>query len=151
MLATVIIMGVQLTIGDIIRSNVQNNTALTITSIFNDMERQILEKCDGSVTEDNCKNDIKINKYNASDKFKIAIQKDNTNTYEIFAIYRRSDNEYGSIEPLVKRTASIYGYSADGKIVSVLGNWETSPTHYQQFGVNENGQTVYYFYKKVFL
>ncbi|WP_096975938.1 type IV pilus modification PilV family protein [Escherichia coli] len=150
MLSSVIIMGLQVSIGNIIRSSVQNNTAITITDFFNTISHKIQNKCAGS-SEAECRKIIDIDKYNKTDKFKINIMPDDRGEergYEILAIYFRSENEYGSIEPLVKRTASIYGYPDGDNIVSVLGEWTVSLKKYEQFQSESNGKTAYYFYKK---
>lgn len=151
MLSTVIIMGIQVSIGNIIRSSVQNNTAITITNLFNEIDQKIQDKCAHKTAEE-CRTTINIEQYNKTDKFKIKIDNNSgEKEYEILAIYLRSENEYGSIEPLVKRTASIYGYLKDDKIVSVLGEWTVPLNKYNRMGFNPNGKTVYYFYKKISL
>ena len=94
MLSTVIVMGIQVSIGNIISSTVQNYTA----------------------------------------------------------IYQRSENENGSIEPFVKRTASIYGYPSGNNIVSVLGEWTVPLSKYELLKKDESkGKATYHFYKKVLL
>ena len=151
MLSTVIIMGIQVSIGNIIRSSVQNNTATTITSLFNETSRKIQDKCARKTAEE-CRTIINIEKYNKTDKFKIKIDGNpDEKKYEILAIYLRSENEYGSIEPLVKRTASIYGYLKGDIIVSVLGEWTVPLNKYNHMGFNPNGKTAYFFYKKISL
>ncbi len=152
MLASVIIMGIQVSISNIIRGSVQNNTAITITNHFNSISKKIQDKCDSITTEADCRKTIGIDKYNKADKFKIHIIKDTTDMgggYEILAIYIRSENEYGSIEPLVKRTASIYGYPEGNNVVSVLGEWTVSLKKYEQIKDVSNRETAYHFYKKV--
>ncbi|WP_152075092.1 prepilin-type N-terminal cleavage/methylation domain-containing protein [Escherichia coli] len=152
MLSTVIIMGIQVNIGNIISSTVQNYTAATITSLLNEISQKIQSKCDQKAAED-CKDIINIEKY-SNDKLKIKIDKipDENNKYEILAIYLRSENENGSIEPFVKRTASIYGYPDDKNIVSVLGEWTVPLSKYEQLKKDEsNGKAIYHFYKKVLL
>ncbi|HCN5722193.1 TPA: hypothetical protein N6Y54_005132, partial [Escherichia coli] len=97
---------------------------------------------------------INIGKYNKNNKFKIKIDRipGENNKYEILAIYLRSENENGSIEPFVKRTASIYGYSDDKNIVSILGEWTVPLSKYEQLKKDEsNGKAIYHFYKKVLL
>ncbi|MBN6605555.1 prepilin-type N-terminal cleavage/methylation domain-containing protein [Escherichia coli] len=155
MLSTVIVMGIQVSIGNIISSTVQNYTAATITSILNEISHKIQNDCKQKTTRE-CEAAINIEKYNKNDKFKIKIDKipSKNNKYEILAIYLRSENENGSIEPFVKRTASIYGYP-DGKnknIVSVLGEWTVPLNKYEQLKKDEsNGKAIYHFYKKVLL
>lgn len=152
MLSTVIIMGIQVNIGNIISSTVQNYTAATITSLLNEISQKIQSKCDQKAAED-CKDIINIEKY-SNDKLKIKIDKipDENNKYEILAIYLRSENENGSIESFVKRTASIYGYPDDKNIVSVLGEWTVPLSKYEQLKKDEsNGKAIYHFYKKVLL
>ncbi|HCP6694545.1 TPA: hypothetical protein OE680_004310 [Escherichia coli] len=152
MLSTVIVMGIQVSIGNIISSTVQNYTAATITSLLNEISQKIQNKCDQKAVRD-CKDIINIEKYN-SDKFKITIDKisDGNNKYEILAIYLRGENENGSIESFVKRTASIYGYPDDKNIVSVLGEWTVPLSKYEQLKKDEsNGKAIYHFYKKVLL
>ncbi|EPH8393139.1 type IV pilus modification PilV family protein [Escherichia coli] len=152
MLSTVIVMGIQVSIGNIISSTVQNYTAATITSLLNEISQKIQNKCDQKAVRD-CKGIINIEKYN-SDKFKITIDKisDGNNKYEILAIYLRGENENGSIESFVKRTASIYGYPDDKNIVSVLGEWTVPLSKYEQLKKDEsNGKAIYHFYKKVLL
>ncbi|HGY8986172.1 TPA: prepilin-type N-terminal cleavage/methylation domain-containing protein, partial [Escherichia coli] len=46
MLSTVIVMGIQVNIGNIISSTVQNYTAATITSLLNEISQKIQNKCD---------------------------------------------------------------------------------------------------------
>ena len=154
MLSTVIVMGIQVNIGNIISSTVQNYTAATITSLLNEISQKIQNKCEKKTAE-GCEAAINIGKYNENDKFKIKIDKipgENNNKYEILAIYLRSENENGSIEPFVKRTASIYGYPDDKNIVSVLGEWTVPLSKYEQLKKDEsNGKATYYFYKKVLL
>uniref|UniRef100_UPI001319C746 hypothetical protein n=1 Tax=Escherichia coli TaxID=562 RepID=UPI001319C746 len=99
MLSTVIVMGIQVSIGNIISSTVQNYTATTITSLINEVSQKIQNNCDQKTAEE-CKTIINIEKYNKNGKLKIN---------KILAIYLRSENERGSMEPFVKRTASIYG------------------------------------------
>ncbi|HCN5669477.1 TPA: prepilin-type N-terminal cleavage/methylation domain-containing protein, partial [Escherichia coli] len=113
MLSTVIVMGIQVSINNIISSTVQNYTAATITSLLNEISQKIQNKCDQKAAG-NCEDIINIEKYN-NDKLKIKIDKisGKNNKYEILAIYLRSENENGSIESFVKRTASIYGYPDD--------------------------------------
>ncbi|HBE3855133.1 TPA: hypothetical protein ACHFWX_004038 [Escherichia coli] len=152
MLSTVIVMGIQVSIGNIISSTVQNYTAATITSLLNEISQKIQNKCDQKAVRD-CKDIINIEKYN-NDKFKITIDKisDGNNKYEILAIYLRSENENGSIESFVKRTASIYGYPAGNNIVSVLGEWTVPLSKYELLKKDEsNGKAAYHFYKKVLL
>ncbi len=152
MLSTVIVMGIQVSIGNIISSTVQNYTAATITSLLNEISQKIQNKCDQKAVGD-CKGIINIEKYN-NDKFKITIDKisDGNNKYEILAIYLRGENENGSIESFVKRTASIYGYPAGNNIVSVLGEWTVPLSKYELLKKDEsNGKAVYHFYKKVLL
>lgn len=152
MLSTVIVMGIQVSIGNIISSTVQNYTAATITSLLNEISQKIQNNCDRKTAEE-CKAIINFEKYNKNDKFKIKIDNEN-NKYEILAIYLRSENESGSIEPFVKRTASIYGYPDDKNknIVSVLGEWTVPLSKYEQLKKDEsNGKTTYHFYKKVLL
>lgn len=154
MLSTVIVMGIQVSIGNIISSTVQNYTAATITSLLNEISQKIQNKCDQKAAGD-CKDIINIEKYN-SDKLKIKIDKipGENNKYEILAIYLRSENENGSIEAFVKRTASIYGYPDDKNknIVSVLGEWTVPLSKYEQLKKDEsNGKAIYHFYKKVLL
>lgn len=152
MVSTVIVMGVQVSIGNIISSTVQNYTAATITSLLNEISQKIQNNCDRKTAEE-CKAIINFEKYNKNDKFKIKIDNEN-NKYEILAIYLRSENESGSIEPFVKRTASIYGYPDDKNknIVSVLGEWTVPLSKYEQLKKDEsNGKTTYHFYKKVLL
>ncbi|MGC9813092.1 type IV pilus modification PilV family protein [Escherichia coli] len=152
MLSTVIVMGIQVSIGNIISSTVQNYTAATITSLLNEISQKIQDKCDRKTAGD-CKDIINIEKYN-NDKLKIKIDKisGENNKYEILAIYLRSKNENGSIEPFVKRTASIYGYPDDKNIVSVLGEWTVPLSKYEQLKKDEsNGKAIYHFYKKVLL
>ena len=152
MLSTVIVMGIQVSIGNIISSTVQNYTAVTITSLLNEISQKIQNKCDRKTAGD-CKDIINIEKYN-NDKLKIKIDKisGENNKYEILAIYLRSKNENGSIEPFVKRTASIYGYPDDKNIVSVLGEWTVPLSKYEQLKKDEsNGKAIYHFYKKVLL
>lgn len=154
MLSTVIVMGIQVSIGNIISSTVQNYTAATITSLLNEISQKIQNKCDRKTAGD-CKDIINIEKYN-NDKLKIKIDKilGENNKYEILAIYLRSKNENGSIEPFVKRTASIYGYPDDKNknIVSVLGEWTVPLSKYEQLKKDEsNGKAIYHFYKKVLL
>ncbi|MWP02073.1 hypothetical protein GQL64_19140 [Escherichia coli] len=152
MLSTVIVMGIQVSISNIISSTVQNYTAATITSLLNEISQKIQNKCDQKAVGD-CKGIINIEKYN-NDKFKITIDKisDGNNKYEILAIYLKSENENGSIESFVKRTASIYGYPDDKNIVSVLGEWTVPLSKYDQLKKDEsNGKAAYHFYKKVLL
>lgn len=152
MLSTVIVMGIQVNIGNIISSTVQNYTAATITSLLNEISQKIQNKCDQKTAGD-CKDIINIEKYN-NDKLKIKIDKilGENNKYEILAIYLRSKNENGSIEAFVKRTASIYGYPDDKNIVSVLGEWTIPLSKYEQLKKDEsNGKAIYHFYKKVLL
>ncbi|HAJ4112878.1 TPA: hypothetical protein ACQ9OC_004763 [Escherichia coli] len=152
MLSTVIVMGIQVSMGNIISSTVQNYTAATITSLLNEISQKIQNKCDQKAVGD-CKGIINIEKYN-NDKFKITIDKisDGNNKYEILAIYLRGENENGSIESFVKRTASIYGYPAGNNIVSVLGEWTVPLSKYELLKKDEsNGKAVYHFYKKVLL
>lgn len=152
MVSTVIVMGIQVSIGNIISSTVQNYTAATITSLLNEISQKIQNNCDRKTAEE-CKAIINFEKYNKNDKFKIKIDNEN-NKYEILAIYLRSENESGSIEPFVKRTASIYGYPDDKNknIVSVLGEWTVPLSKYEQLKKDEsNGKTTYHFYKKVLL
>ncbi|MCX3506160.1 hypothetical protein J5I60_22515 [Escherichia coli] len=152
MLSTVIVMGIQVSIGNIISSTVQNYTAATITSLLNEISQKIQNKCEQKAAGD-CKDIINIEKYN-NDKLKIKIDKipGENNKYEILAIYLRSENENGSIEPFVKRTASIYGYPAGNNIVSVLGEWTVPLSKYELLKKDEsNGKAAYYFYKKVLL
>ncbi|MGC9897033.1 type IV pilus modification PilV family protein [Escherichia coli] len=152
MLSTVIVMGIQVSISNIISSTVQNYTAATITSLLNEISQKIQNKCDQKTVGD-CKGIINIEKYN-NDKFKITIDKisDGNNKYEILAIYLRGENENGSIESFVKRTASIYGYPAGNNIVSVLGEWTVPLSKYELLKKDEsNGKAVYHFYKKVLL
>lgn len=152
MLSTVIVMGIQVNIGNIISSTVQNYTAATITSLLNEISQKIQNKCDRKTAGD-CKDIINIEKYN-NDKLKMKIDKipGEDNKYEILAIYLRSKNENGSIEPFVKRTASIYGYPDDKNIVSVLGEWTVPLSKYEQLKKDEsNGKAIYHFYKKVLL
>ncbi|MEI1569308.1 prepilin-type N-terminal cleavage/methylation domain-containing protein [Escherichia coli] len=152
MLSTVIVMGIQVSIGNIISSTVQNYTAITITSLLNEISQKIQNNCDQKTAEE-CKTIINIEKYNKNGKFKINIDNEN-NKYEILAIYLRSENERGSMEPFVKRTASIYGYPDDKnkEIVSVLGEWTVLLSKYDQLKKDEsNGKTAYHFYKKVLL
>ncbi|HAY4114192.1 TPA: prepilin-type N-terminal cleavage/methylation domain-containing protein [Escherichia coli] len=152
MISTVIVMGIQVSIGNIISSTVQNYTAATITSLLNEISQKIQNKCDQKTVGD-CKGIINIEKYN-NDKFKITIDKisDGNNKYEIFAIYLRGENENGSIESFVKRTASIYGYPAGNNIVSVLGEWTVPLSKYELLKKDEsNGKAAYHFYKKVLL
>lgn len=152
MLSTVIVMGIQVSIGNIISSTVQNYTAATITSLLNEISQKIQNKCDQNAAGD-CKDIINIEKYN-NDKLKIKIDKipGENNKYEILAIYLRSENENGSIESFVKRTASIYGYPDDKNIVSVLGEWTVPLSKYEQLKKDEsNGKAIYHFYKKVLL
>lgn len=152
MLSTVIVMGIQVSIGNIISSAVQNYTAATITSLLNEISQKIQNKCDQKAVGD-CKGIINIEKYN-NDKFKITIDKisDGNNKYEILAIYLRGENENGSIESFVKRTASIYGYPAGNNIVSVLGEWTVPLSKYELLKKDEsNGKAAYHFYKKVLL
>ncbi|EFA0266294.1 hypothetical protein J5I09_23265 [Escherichia coli] len=152
MLSTVIVMGIQVSIGNIISSTVQNYTAATITSLLNEISQKIQNKCDQKAVGD-CKGIINIEKYN-NDKFKITIDKisDGNNKYEILAIYLRGENENGSIESFVKRTASIYGYPAGNNIVSVLGEWTVPLSKYELLKKDEsNGKAAYHFYKKVLL
>lgn len=152
MLSTVIVMGIQVNIGNIISSTVQNYTAATITSLLNEISQKIQNKCDRKTAGD-CKDIINIEKYN-NDKLKIKIDKipGENNKYEILAIYLRSKNENGSIEAFVKRTASIYGYPDDKNIVSVLGEWTVPLSKYEQLKKDEsNGKAIYHFYKKVLL
>ena len=150
MLSTVIVMGIQVSISNIISSTVQNYTAATITSLLNEITQKIQNKCDQKTVGD-CKGIINIEKYN-NDKFKITIDKisDGNNKYEILAIYLRGENENGSIESFVKRTASIYGYPAGNNIVSVLGEWTVPLSKYELLKKDEsNGKAAYHFYKKV--
>lgn len=154
MLSTVIVMGIQVSINNIISSTVQNYTAATITSLLNEISQKIQNECDQKAAG-NCEDIINIEKYN-NDKLKIKIDKipDKNNKYEILAIYLRSENEIGSIESFVKRTASIYGYPDDENknIVSVLGEWTVSLSKYEQLKKDEsNGKATYHFYKKVLL
>ncbi|MGR6398773.1 hypothetical protein [Escherichia coli] len=152
MLSTVIVMGIQVSIGNIISSTVQNYTAATITSLLNEISQKIQNNCVQKTAEE-CKAIINFEKYNKNDKFKIKIDNEN-NKYEILAIYLRSENESGSIEPFVKRTASIYGYPDDKNknIVSVLGGWTVPLSKYEQLKKDEsNGKATYHFYKKVLL
>ncbi|HGX3623457.1 TPA: hypothetical protein ACNEJC_004713 [Escherichia coli] len=152
MLSTVIVMGIQVSISNIISSTVQNYTAATITSLLNEISQKIQNKCDQKTVGD-CKGIINIEKYN-NDKFKITIDKisDGNNKYEILAIYLRGENENGSIESFVKRTASIYGYPAGNNIVSVLGEWTVPLSKYELLKKDEsNGKAAYHFYKKVLL
>ncbi|HBN0644216.1 TPA: hypothetical protein L1N30_004375 [Escherichia coli] len=152
MLSTVIVMGIQVSISNIISSTVQNYTAATITSLLNEISQKIQNKCDQKAVGD-CKGIINIEKYN-NDKFKITIDKisDGNNKYEILAIYLKSENENGSIESFVKRTASIYGYPDDKNLVSVLGEWTVPLSKYDQLKKDEsNGKAAYHFYKKVLL
>lgn len=152
MLSTVIVMGIQVNIGNIISSTVQNYTAATITSLLNEISQKIQNKCDQKAVGD-CKDIINIEKYN-NDKFKITINKisDGNNKYEILAIYLRGENENGSIESFVKRTASTYGYPAGNNIVSVLGEWTVPLSKYELLKKDEsNGKAAYHFYKKVLL
>lgn len=155
MLSTVIVMGIQVSIGNIISSSVQNYTAETITSLLNEISQKIQNNCERKTTGE-CEAAINIEKYNKNDKFKIKIDKisGENNKYEILAIYLRSENENGSIEPFVKRTASIYGYPDDKNknIVSVLGEWTVPLSKYDLLKKDEsNGKATYYFYKKVLL
>ncbi|HCN5101175.1 TPA: prepilin-type N-terminal cleavage/methylation domain-containing protein [Escherichia coli] len=153
MLSTVIVMGIQVSIGNIISSTVQNYTAATITSLLNEISQKIQNKCEQETAE-GCEAAINIGKYKKNDKFKIKIVKTpgENNKYEILAIYLRSENENGSIEPFVKRTASIYGYPAGNNIVSVLGEWTVPLSKYDQLKKDEsNGKAAYHFYKKVLL
>ncbi|CTU36635.1 type IV pilus modification PilV family protein [Escherichia coli] len=152
MLSTVIVMGIQVSIGNIISSTVQNYTAATITNLLNEISQKIQNKCAQKAVGD-CKEIISIEKYN-NDKFKITIDKisDGNNKYEILAIYQRSENENGSIEPFVKRTASIYGYPSGNNIVSVLGEWTVPLSKYELLKKDESkGKAAYHFYKKVLL
>ncbi|EMF8524677.1 prepilin-type N-terminal cleavage/methylation domain-containing protein [Escherichia coli] len=152
MLSTVIVMGIQVSISNIISSTVQNYTAATITSLLNEISQKIQNNCERKTVEE-CKAIINVEKYNKNGKFKIKIDNEN-NKYEILAIYRRDENESGSIEPFVKRTASIYGYPDDKnkEIVSVLGEWTVPLSKYDQLKKDEsNGKTAYHFYKKVLL
>lgn len=153
MLSTVIVMGIQVNIGNIISSTVQNYTAATITSLLNEISQKIQNKCEQKTAE-GCEAAINIGKYNENDKFKIKIGEipGENNKYEILAIYLRSENENGSIEPFVKRTASIYGYPAGNNIVSVLGEWTVPLSKYKLLKKDEsNGKAAYHFYKKVLL
>ncbi|MGR6465079.1 prepilin-type N-terminal cleavage/methylation domain-containing protein [Escherichia coli] len=157
MLSTVIVMGIQVSISNIISSTVQNYTAATITSILNEISQKIQNDCKQKTTRE-CEAAINIEKYNKNDKFKIKIDKipSENNKYEILAIYLRSENENGSIESFVKRTASIYGYPDDKNknknIVSVLGEWMVPLSKYEQLKKDEsNGKAIYHFYKKVLL
>lgn len=155
MLSTVIVMGIQVSMGNIISSAVQNYTAATITSLLNEISQKIQNKCEQKTAE-GCEAAINIEKYNKKGKFKIKIDRTpgENNKYEILAIYLRSENESGSIEPFVKRTASIYGYPDDKNknIVSVLGEWTVSLSKYEQLKKDEsNGKATYHFYKKVLL
>ncbi|HBE3214857.1 TPA: hypothetical protein KL500_004631 [Escherichia coli] len=153
MLSTVIVMGIQVSIGNIISSTVQNYTAATITSLLNEISQKIQNKCEQKTAEE-CGAAINIGKYNENNKFKIKINKipGGNNKYEILAIYLRGENENGSIESFVKRTASIYGYPAGNNIVSVLGEWTVPLSKYELLKKDEsNGKAVYHFYKKVLL
>lgn len=153
MLSTVIVIGIQVSISNIISSTVQNYTAATITSLLNEISQKIQNKCDQKAAGE-CGAAINIEKYNENKKFKIKIDKipGKKNKYEIFAIYLRNENENGSIEPFVKRTASIYGYPDDKNIVSVLGEWTVPSSKYEQLKKDEsNGKATYHFYKKVLL
>ncbi|HCU6729190.1 TPA: prepilin-type N-terminal cleavage/methylation domain-containing protein [Escherichia coli] len=155
MLSTVIVMGVQVSMANIISSTVQNYTAATITSLLNEISQKIQNKCEQKTAE-GCEAAINIEKYNKNDKFKIKIDKvpSENNKYEILAIYLRSKNENGSIESFVKRTASIYGYPDDKNknIVSVLGEWTVPLSKYEQLKKDEsNGKATYHFYKKILL
>ncbi|HFK2674381.1 TPA: prepilin-type N-terminal cleavage/methylation domain-containing protein [Escherichia coli] len=150
MLSTVIVMGIQVSISNIISSTVQNYTAATITSLLNEISQKIQNNCDQKTAEE-CKTIINIEKYNKNSKFKINIDNEN-NKYEILAIYLRGENENGSIESFVKRTASIYGYPDDKNIVSVLGEWTVPLSKYDLLKKDEsNGKATYHFYKKVLL
>lgn len=150
MLSTVIVMGIQVSISNIISSTVQNYTAATITSLLNEISQKIQNNCDQKTAEE-CKAIINIEKYNKNSKFKINIDNEN-NKYEILAIYLRGENENGSIESFVKRTASIYGYPDDKNIVSVLGEWTVPLSKYDLLKKDEsNGKATYHFYKKVLL
>lgn len=73
MLSTVIVMGIQVSIGNIISSTVQNYTAATITSLLNEISQKIQNKCERKTAGD-CKDIINIEKYN-NDKLKIKIDK----------------------------------------------------------------------------
>lgn len=153
MLSTVIVMGIQVSIGNIISSVAQNYTSATITSLLNEISQKIQNKCEQKTAEE-CEAAINIGKYNKNNKFKIKIDRipGENNKYEILAIYLRSENENGSIEPFVKRTASIYGYSDDKNIVSILGEWTVPLSKYEQLKKDEsNGKAIYHFYKKVLL
>ncbi|MFK8712828.1 hypothetical protein ACI76A_23680 [Escherichia coli] len=153
MLSTVIVMGIQVSIGNIISSVVQNYTSATITSLLNEISQKIQNKCEQKTAEE-CEAAINIGKYNKNNKFKIKVDRipGENNKYEILAIYLRSENENGSIEPFVKRTASIYGYSDDKNIVSILGEWTVPLSKYEQLKKDEsNGKAIYHFYKKVLL
>lgn len=153
MLSTVIVMGIQVSISNIISSVVQNYTSATITSLLNEISQKIQNKCEQKTAEE-CEAAINIGKYNKNNKFKIKIDRipGENNKYEILAIYLRSENENGSIEPFVKRTASIYGYSDDKNIVSILGEWTVPLSKYEQLKKDEsNGKAIYHFYKKVLL
>ena len=155
MLSTVIVMGIQVSIGNVISNTVQNYTAATITSLLNEISQKIQNKCEKKPAEE-CGAAINIGKYNENDKFKIKIDKipGENNKYEMLAIYLRDENENGSIEPFVKRTASIYGYPDDKNknIVSVLGEWTVPLSKYEQLKKDEsNGKATYHFYKKVLL
>ena len=59
MLSTVIVMGIQVNIGNIISSTVQNYTAATITSLLNEISQKIQNKCDWKTAGD-CKDIINI-------------------------------------------------------------------------------------------
>lgn len=155
MLSTVIVMGIQVSIGNIISNTVQNYTAATITSLLNEISQKIQNKCEKKTAE-GCEAAINIGKYNENDKFKIKIDKipGENNKYEVLAIYLRGENENGSIESFVKRTASTYGYPDDKNknIVSVLGEWTVPLSKYEQLKKDEsNEKATYYFYKKVLL
>lgn len=153
MLSTAIVMGIQVSINNIISSTVQNYTAATITSLLNEISQKIQNKCEQKTAE-GCEAAINIGKYNENDKFKIKIDKipGEDNKYEILAIYLKGENESGSIESFVKRTASIYGYPEDENIVSVLGEWTVPLSKYERLKKDEsNGKATYHFYKKVLL
>ncbi|HCN9584767.1 TPA: prepilin-type N-terminal cleavage/methylation domain-containing protein, partial [Escherichia coli] len=63
MLSTVIVMGIQVNIGNIISNTVQNYTAATITSLLNEISQKIQNKCEKKTAE-GCEAAINIGKYN---------------------------------------------------------------------------------------
>lgn len=142
--ASVVMTAIQVAIGNVITDAINNNTAQSIKDIMYNIENELLTSCADNNNEPNCDNSIKsiIGKY-THDKLNVDIKKTQS-AFDIYLLYRISNNELNDKEQFIKRTAAIYGIKEGDKITSVMGWWSV-PLNGTIFKTNNHDGSLYFF------